>query len=91
MGHDVRQERMREAQEARAACRQSQEMIGKLLDLVALNCAQRSQAQAYGEVTIRIQWENGRVKNVRFVEESIMRSVEEIAERKALTAGEAGA
>lgn len=75
----------RDVQEARRAYRESQEMVEKLLDLLALNSAQRAQARAYGEVTIRIQWEGGSVKQVRFVEESIMRSPDEIRRQGGLT------
>lgn len=56
----------------------SREMVGRLLDLVAMNAAHRMQAGAFGEVTIRVLWERGVIKNVRFVEESIMRSPDEI-------------
>lgn len=62
----------------RAAYAGSNEMIQKLLDLVAMNAAGRMQSQAWGEVTIKVLWERGTVKSVRFVEESVMRSPEEI-------------
>lgn len=53
----------------------------KLLDFLSLNMQNRMAMNAYGEVTIKVLWEAGKIKTIRVLEEQIIKDGEDFRKR----------
>ena len=54
---------------------ETRQKIAMLIQAIEQNAQLRSHTKAWGEVTIRLRWEGGELKEFKYIEETIIRDL----------------